>query len=151
PTVPLMYQWADEVRRGNLPPSAIGLMGGGQDPGPLESLRVLICVLNSARDRLLDLVRKASWSDRMMMVVDECHRAAAEQSRRTFDARPRYTLGLSATPESEADEGGVPADVAYERGVVGQALGPIIYDFTLKQSLEAGLLTPFEVWHVGLP
>lgn len=151
PTIPLMFQWRDEVRRGNLPSSAIGLMGGGQEMAPLSVVRILICVLNSARDRLPTLVRKANWSRRMLLVVDECHRAGAAQASRIFEAKPQFTLGLSATPEPDLDGSEAPTDAAYEEGVVGQALGPIIYDFTLRQSLTAGLLTPFEVWHVGLP
>ena len=122
PTIPLMFQWHEELRRGNLPSSAIALMGGGREVPPLSSVRVLICVLNSARERLPDLVRKADWSGRMLLVVDECHRAAAEQAKRIFDVQPRYTLGLSATPESESEPGDVPTDVAYEQGVVGRAL-----------------------------
>ncbi|MFH0824986.1 MAG: DEAD/DEAH box helicase family protein, partial [Pseudomonadota bacterium] len=150
PTIPLMFQWRDEVRRGNLPDSAIGLMGGSQDLPPISGLRVLICVLNSARERLPGFVRKARWAERMLLVVDECHRTNAEQAQRIFDAMPKYTLGLSATPEQDLESEGLPSDEAYEKGVVGRALGPIIYDFTIKQSLAAGLLTPFEVWHIGL-
>jgi superfamily II DNA or RNA helicase len=150
PTIPLMFQWHDEIRRGNLPASAIGLMGGGQELPPLSALRVLICVLNSARERLPDLVRKAGWAQHMLLVVDECHRANAAQARRIFDTQPKYTLGLSATPEQDLEAEGLPTDDAYESGHVGQALGPIIYDFTINQSLAAGLLTPFEVWHIGL-
>lgn len=150
PTIPLMFQWQDEARRGNLPPSAIGLMGGGQQPPSLSTVRILICVLNSARERLPDLVRRAGWSRRALLVVDECHRAGAAQASRIFDAKPRFTIGLSATPEPDLETGELPSDAAYEQGLVGQALGPIIYDFTLRQSLEAGLLTPFEVWHIGL-
>lgn len=151
PTIPLMFQWQDELRRGNLPGSAIALMGGGQELPPLELVRVLVCVLNSARERLPDLVHRAKWSHRMLLVVDECHRTSATQASKIFNTQPQYTLGLSATPEPDVDSGEMPSDVAYEHGVVGQALGPIIYDFTLKQSLAAGLLTPFEVWHIGLP
>jgi superfamily II DNA or RNA helicase len=151
PTIPLMLQWYDEIRRGNLPESAIGLMGGGVDQPPNPELRILICVLNSARERLPGFVAKAHWAPKMLLVVDECHRANAEQARRIFDAEPKFTLGLSATPEQDLESEGLPTDEAYEKSVVGQALGPILYDFTLKQSLEAGLLTPFEVWHIGLP
>lgn len=151
PTIPLMFQWYDELRRGNLPDSAIGLMGGGKELSSAENLRVLLCVLNSARDRLPSFVTHARWADRMLLVVDECHRANAEQARRIFEAKPRYTLGLSATPEQDTGDQGVPTKEAYEASPVGQGLGPIIYEFTLRQSLEAGLLTPFEVWHVGLP
>jgi superfamily II DNA or RNA helicase len=150
PTIPLMFQWRDEVRAGNLPSYAIGLMGGSQELPHLSTIRVLICVLNSARERLPDLVRRAEWSRRMLLVVDECHRAAAAQASRIFEAKPCYTLGLSATPEPDLDAGELPTDEAYASSVVGQALGPIIYDFSLRRSLEAGLLTPFEVWHIGL-
>lgn len=150
PTIPLLFQWYDEVRRGNLPDSAIGLMGGGQELPPASDLRVLICVLNSARERLPGFVSKARWAERMLLVVDECHRANADQAQRIFEAKPRYTLGLSATPEQDLEAEGLSTDEAYEKSVVGQALGPIIYDFTIRQSLAAGLLTPFEVWHIGL-
>lgn len=151
PTIPLMFQWRDELLRGNVPPAAVGLMGGGQSLSELSGIRILIIVLNSARKRLPDLVMHADWSRRMLLVVDECHRASAEQARRIFGSHPRYTLGLSATPETDLDDDRAPEDSAYEQSVVGQALGPIICEFTLKQSLEAGLLTPFEIWHIGLP
>ena len=145
-----MFQWFDEIQRGNLPKSAIGLMGGGQELPPSSQLRVLICVLNSARERLAEFVSKARWSEHMMLVVDECHRANAEQAQRIFNSAPKYTLGLSTTPEQDMTEEGLPSDEAYENSVVGKSLGPILYDFTIKQSLAAGLLTPFEVWHIGL-
>lgn len=151
PTIPLMFQWRDEVRKGNLPWSAIGLMGGAQELPDLSTIRVLICVLNSARERLPELVRRADWARHMLLVVDECHRTAATKASRIFEVKPRYTLGLSATPEPDPDACDLPSDEAYNKGVVGQALGPIIYDFSLKRSLEAGLLTPFEIWHIGLP
>jgi len=150
PTIPLMFQWYDEIRSGNIPDSAIGLMGGGQELPQASDLSILICVLNSARDRLPGFVSKARWADRMLLVVDECHRSNADQAQRIFDAKPRYTLGLSATPEQDLDADQMPTDESYEKSAVGQALGPIIYDFTIKQSLAADLLTPFEVWHIGL-
>jgi superfamily II DNA or RNA helicase len=151
PTIPLMLQWVDELRKGNLPDSAIGMLGGGQDPEPLDQRRILVCVLASARERLPKLVEQAGWAGRLLLVVDECHRAKAEQARRIFDSKPAFTLGLSATPESVDDDLGVPTDEAYAQGPVGQGLGPIIYELTLRQCLDAGLLAPFELWHVGLP
>jgi superfamily II DNA or RNA helicase len=151
PTIPLMNQWYDELRLGSVPPSAIGFMGAGRPLPPASSLRVLVCVINSAREKLPEFVARAGWGPRMLLVVDECHRSSAEQARRIFDTNPRYTLGLSATPEQDGEDEEVPSDQAYEQSVVGQALGPIIFDFTLRMSLEAGLLTPFEVWHIALP
>lgn len=151
PTIPLMLQWADELRRGNLPDSAIGLMGGGHELPLIDQVRVLVCVLASARERLPKLVREAGWSHRLLLVVDECHRANAEQAVRIFEAKPRYALGLSATPEDQEDNPSMPTAEAYAQSPVGQALGPILYEFTLRQCLADGLLTPFELWHIGLP
>ncbi|TMQ02863.1 MAG: DEAD/DEAH box helicase [Deltaproteobacteria bacterium] len=145
PTIPLMLQWVDELRKGNLPDSAVGMMGGGEDR------RILVCVLSSARERLPRLVEQAGWSDHLLLVVDECHRANAEQARRIFESKPAFTLGLSATPEDADDDLSVPSNEAYASSAVGQGLGPIIYEFTLRQCLDAGLLTPFELWHIGLP
>ena len=150
PTIPLMDQWRDELNASNIPVSAIGLMGGGgrvEDPG---ALRVLICVLNSARQLLPEFVRSSGWSEQMLLVVDECHRSNAEQARRIFECHPKYTLGLSATPETGDGDDTLPSDSAYALSEVGKALGPIIFEFSLRDSLEAGLLTSFEVWHIGL-
>jgi len=150
PTIPLMVQWKADLIRSNIPESAIAFMGGGKQPGMLATTRILVCVLNSARERLPDLVRKAGWPDHMLLVVDECHRTRAEQARKIFGAEPRYTLGLSATPESADDDETLPAADAYNASEVGQALGPIIYELSLQQAHAAGLLSPFEVVHVGL-
>lgn len=152
PTIPLMFQWYDELKNSNLPLDAIGLMGGNQDLSPSGRMRVLICVLASARDRLETFINTCGWSHSpIMLVVDECHHANAAQGRRIFAINAPYTLGLSATPEQDAEADGLPTDQAYEQSAIGQGLGPIIYSFSLRQSLEAGLLTPFEVWHIGLP
>lgn len=151
PTIPLMHQWADDLRSSNLPPEAIGLLGGGRHFDFTGPVHVAVCVLNSARRFLPDLVRRAKVAGKLLLVVDECHRSHAEQSRKIFDIGARYTLGLSATPESsDADESRA-ADEAYAESPPGMALGPIVYEMNLAQALEAGLLAPFEVHHIGVP
>jgi superfamily II DNA or RNA helicase len=128
-----MFQWYDELQRGNLPRSAIGLMGGGQELPASPNLRILVCVLNSARERLPGCVSKSRWAERMLLIVDECHRANVDQAQRIFQSKPKYTLGLSAaTPEQDLEAEGIPSDEAYQNSVVGQALGPIICDFMIK-------------------
>lgn len=151
PTIPLMYQWRDDLLQSNLPPTAIGLMGGGQQPDEIDNIRVLVAVVNSAKDRLTALARKAAWPPRMLLIVDECHRANAMQSQRIFNVGATYTLGLSATPESDVEMGDIPSNEQWNSSPAGLSLGPIIFDFSIQDSLQAGLLTPFEVWHVGLP
>jgi superfamily II DNA or RNA helicase len=150
PTIPLMVQWKSDLARSNIPGAAIAFMGGGQTPGLLANARILVCVLNSARERLAKLVQQAGWTERMLLVVDECHRAKANKAKNIFAANPRYTLGLSATPESADDDETMPAIAAYNESEMGKALGPIIYELSLEQAHAAGLLSPFEVLHVGL-
>jgi superfamily II DNA or RNA helicase len=151
PTVPLLDQWRDELLEGEIAADEIGLLGGGSATPDLSSARVVIAVINSARDRLPKLVADAGWSSRMLLVVDECHRANAAQAQRIFDTKPAFTLGLSATPEQELDDDQLPPDEAYAQSPVGQALGPIIFEFSLRESVAAGLVTPFEIWHIGVP
>ena len=151
PTIPLMNQWAEELSESNIPKSRVAFLGGGERVPENPDIRIVICVINSARDRLPALVKKFGWSEKLLLVVDECHRANASEAKRVFESCPAYTLGLSATPETDQGVDAVPTNDAYAVSEVGQALGPIIFEFSLKESLAAGLLTPFEVWHVGLP
>ena len=150
PTIPLMHQWCAELSDSNLTSTSIGLMGDGNYPNSLVHIRVLICVLASARDRLESLIKAEDWGRRMLLVVDECHRSNADKARKIFNTTPRYTLGLSATPEQEYDSIDKTADTLYNESAVGQALGPIIFDFTIRDAMKANLLPPFEVWHVGV-
>ncbi len=151
PTIPLMRQWRDELKDANIPESSIGLMGGEEKVETSSDLRILICVINSAREHLPALIARLNWSSKLLLIFDECHRANATKARKIFNANPRYTLGLSATPETDQGNEGASANEAYATSEVGRAIGPIIFDFSLKESLTADLLTPFEVWHIGLP
>lgn len=150
PTIPLLHQWHDDLVQSNVPSDAIALMGGGYDIDDPATTRIAVCVLASARDRLPKLAQRGCWGPHLMLVVDECHRANAEEARRIFESHPRYTLGLSATPEQEGEAEDLPSDEAYAASPVGVGLGPIIYEYSLKRALADGLLTPFQVWHIGL-
>ncbi len=150
PTIPLMHQWRDELKDANMPASAIGLMGGEKKIQNPSALRVLICVINSAREHLPKLIKSLNWSSKLLLIVDECHRANANKARKIFDTYPRYTLGLSATPESDKGDEDNSNHETRTASEITQALGPIIFDFSLKESMKEGLLTPFEIWHIGL-
>ena len=151
PSVPLMNQWYDEFKNSNLPLSQIGLLSGKNKVTPDQNLKVIITVIQFACKNLPDVIKSLGWGDNLLMVVDECHRANARVFRRIFETKTKYTLGLSATPESDADSEGIIEDSEFANSPVGKALGPIIYDFSLEDCLKAGLLTEFDIWHVALP
>ena len=150
PTVVLMHQWYDElIARGNLPAHAVGRLGGGYTDD-FTNRRFLIAVLASAHKQLPRLVRHGCNSKRLLLIADECHRAGAAMMSRVFETQRPYTLGLSATPERDEDEGNEP-DVGYDDSLLGKELGPIIYDFNLRQALELGVVPRFTIRHYGLP
>ncbi|MCB1066193.1 MAG: DEAD/DEAH box helicase [Verrucomicrobiae bacterium] len=152
PTIVLMHQWYDElVDRGNLPPSAIGRLGGGHQDDFKDGRRILISVLVSASRKLPKLVSDGGIAEHLLLVVDECHRAGGADMSKVLDTPRAYSLGLSATPERDEDEPIEGEDKGYENSMVGQALGRIIFQLSYAEALEMGLIPPFTIRHFGLP
>ena len=161
PTVVLLAQWIDELReRSSLPADCIGSIGGGRSDTFNDQTRVLVCVLNSASKKLPAEVSRSMVGERLLLVVDECHRAGSAEMRHVLDTARAYSLGLSATPERDDDDSDVvdgetagtseSNQVPFEETVLGQSLGPVIYELTYAQAIERGILPPFRVVHYGL-
>jgi superfamily II DNA or RNA helicase len=162
PTLVLLDQWREELlSKSNLPESAIGLVGGGSDDKFSEQTRILICVLNSASKKLPELVRQAGIGSSLLLIVDECHRAGAKEMQKIFRTDRAYSLGLSATPERENDmsddedstansaiDDSIPTE--FQNTVLGQELGPVIFELNYADAIRLGVLPPFEIRHYGL-
>ena len=161
PTVVLQDQWHELLlQSGNLPERWIGRLGGGYQDSFQDEVRILVCVLNSAALKL-PMIAEALNSP-LMLVVDECHRAGSKQMSEIFKSRRAFNLGLSATPERDAqgnnddDELMSPDSDAVEQesfdeSLVGTELGPIIHELGYREALDAGILAKFEIRHFGLP
>lgn len=148
PTIVLMNQWFDALHRlSNLPRRAIGRLGGGHKDDLSEPCRILICVLNSASKMLPRIVDRSGQAEDMLLVVDECHRTRGSTMSRVFNSKRAYSLGLSATPEDDADDEQESADA----DVVTENLGAIIYELTVREAIAQGILSTFEIRHYGLP
>lgn len=163
PTIVLMHQWLNEFKNNtNIPPNLIGFLGGGYEDS-LKNKKIIICVINSAQKKLPKIVETTHTGDRLLLIVDECHRAGSDVMCNIFKTSRLYSLGLSATPERESDteesEDEEEEDIAipfgekdlYNEQIVGKELGPIIYELTLKEAYEQGILPSFEIRHYGLP
>ncbi|HEV2153004.1 DEAD/DEAH box helicase [Bradyrhizobium sp.] len=156
PTVVLLEQWRQEIlARSNLPRSAIGVLGAGENDEFDDERRILICVLNSASRKLPFEVRRLSLGERLLLVVDECHRAGAAEMRKLFDAPRAYTVGLSATPEREDDtDDENDSDDTMGRNpdqtVLEREIGPVIYEMTYAEAINGGILAPFIIEHYAL-
>ena len=160
PTVVLLDQWFDLLtEQSNLPVSAVGRLGGGFQDKFDSSVRILICVLNSAAAKLPKLADTLSMP--LLLIVDECHRAGAAQMSDVFKTRRAYNLGLSATPEREVeaaeDEDAALVDAEsdepehFDDSLLGQELGPIIFELGYLEAIKDGILAKFQLQHYGLP
>ncbi|MFN4241662.1 MAG: DEAD/DEAH box helicase [Tepidisphaerales bacterium] len=173
PTIVLMEQWVESLRSGsNLPPDAIGAMGGGRNDAFSERVRILVCVINSAARHLPAAVRSADIGRHLLLVVDECHRARGQVMSRIFDTPRIGSLGLSATPEQDGGEAS--ADAAAGESpqrtepteppdaeesleppanwdILTTSLGPVIYELRPADAIRLGILSTFEFRHYGLP
>lgn len=158
PTIVLQDQWYDLLTGfGNLPASAIGLVGGSHRDSFDDDKRILVSVLNSAANKLPKMAE--SLSHPLLLVVDECHRAGSAQMSAVFGTKRAFSLGLSATPERDAkdaedldiQEDAEAAEESFDESIIGRELGPIIYELGYKEAMEAGILAKFELQHYGLP
>ncbi|MEK6285786.1 MAG: DEAD/DEAH box helicase [Acidobacteriota bacterium] len=161
PTIVLLDQWRSEILKGsNLPPACIGFVGAGQSDSFEAGARIIIAVLNSASKKLAQDVQRSGISDRLLLIVDECHRAGAAEMRRVFETKRAYSLGLSATPERETDiseeaENGEDVNssgvLPFESTVIGQELGNVVFELNYAEAIQQGILPPFRIIHYGLP
>ncbi|WP_229399574.1 DEAD/DEAH box helicase [Micromonospora okii] len=146
PTEALARQWQTALERfTSLEASEIGLLGAGESAN-FSTRRAIVAVLNTASRQLPALAKVAQP---LMLIVDECHRAGAPTFSRVLNTPANYRLGLSATPDREEfDEAGQP--LRYDEQLVGRALGPVVYRFTLRDARLAGWLPDYNIHHHGV-
>ena len=135
PTLALLDQWAVTVQLDlGIAESEIATYSG---EGKAEAPRVAnIFVVNSARG----LLESLSASGRWMLVVDECHRLGSPENARALRGTFVATLGVSATPERQFDDG--------FSGYVRPKLGPVIYEYGYADARRDGVIAPFEVHNI---
>lgn len=149
PTIVLMNQWYDQVaQQSNLPATAIGRLGGGFQDSFSEQCRFLIAVLDTAQSKLPEIVARQGLGDRLLMIADECHRAGAPLMSRVLKTPRMASLGLSATPERDDGEEESAADFA--ESLLGRELGDVVFEMTLAEALEMGIIPPYAIKHYGL-
>ena len=146
PTEALAYQWSSALlERTTLHPDQVGMLGARRTDS-LADRRALVCVINTAAQRLPEM---AVTAQPLMLIVDECHRAGAPEFSHVLDTEAPFRLGLSATPEREEfTEEGEPLE--FDEQLVGQKLGPIVYRFTFQQARAASWLPELRIEHHGV-
>lgn len=137
PTISLLDQWClalqDEL---GVPPEQIGLLSGQEKPEGNEP--IVIAVINSARNFKSDFAQNRD----VFLIVDECHRAGSPANAKALEGQFTATLGLSATPEREYDQG--------FHTLIAPRLGPIIYEYTYRDASSDGVISPFSLVNVHI-
>ena len=135
PTVSLLDQWwvALQDESGVLPKD-IGLLSSQESCKGNE--RIIIAVINSARK----FTKKQSKIYELFLIVDECHRAGSASNSSALLGEFSATLGLSATPKREYDDG-------FET-YIEPRIGPIIYSYSYEDAAADGLICRFSLNNV---
>lgn len=115
-------------------PDEIGLLSGEDRPTGDEP--IIIAVINSARR----FPEACSKDRKVFLVVDECHRAGSPGNAKAPQGTFVATLGLSATPEREYDEG--------FQTFIAPVLRPVIYEYTYRDAANDGVISPFSLTNV---
>lgn len=71
----------------------------------------------------------------MLFIADEVHNLGANFAQSLLPDKAQYRLGLSATPIRHRDHEGTEKILQY--------FGNVVFEFTLKQGIDAGCLTPY--------
>ncbi len=133
PTVALLDQWWAEIAAYfDVDLDEIHVVRGQSG---LVRGTVNLAVLNTASKILQSGRARESF-----LIVDECHKAASERFRTALDVPKFASLGLSATPDRQYDQG--LADVLVP------ALGPVIYEYSYRDALRDGVIVPFALKNI---
>lgn len=135
PTTALLDQWVVSLNEDyGVPSQFIACYSGDEKPERPSDINIL--VINTARN----IAKHLSVGVPSMLIVDECHRAGSAQNALALSGTYVATLGLSATPEREYDEG-------FET-FVKPVLGPVIYEYDYVDASKDGVISPFALHNV---
>ncbi len=138
PTLALRDQWVLDIEEG-IGASSDEIYSHGSDRKLLDGHRIAVMVINSARKEAEKISSEGEW----MLIVDECHRAASEENRKSMRGNWIATLGLSATPERQYDEW-------FEEFLIPN-LGSIIAEYDYVQAKKDGVIVDFELRNYKVP
>ncbi len=137
PTISLMDQWAIDIEdSSDLLPNEISCYSGYEKP--TKSTRINIVVLNTARSQ----VDKITESSDVFLIVDECHRSGTSKNSKAIAGEYTATLGLSATPYRELDDG----FEIYLR----PSLGDVIFEYQYNDAHKDSVIVDFELCNIEI-
>ena len=138
PSLSLADQWVVALQEElSVDEKEIGIFGGGERPSPEQS--IIVAVVNSIRGRSAEI----SAGGPTLLIVDECHRMGSAKNATALSGAFSASLGLSATPEREYDDG--------YNDHIQPVLGDVVYRYGYVEASRDGVITPFDLTNVQLP
>ena len=146
PRVFLANQWKSELAAYfKIPEREIGLWFGERKDAADRPF--MIYVLNSARYCISrHILSDVKSGHPVLLVCDEVHHFGSAENAHVFDFVPCvkkdsiYSLGLSATPESERFP-----------DVIEPAVGPLFYRYGLEEATRHNITAPYQLFHIATP
>lgn len=148
PSAPLVRQWAEAVRGFGVEPFQPSTMSGPRRRGLLEEIRaglagrdpftaVILCTQRLFTEDAGMRSFIAELPDEVLAVLigDEVHNLGSAGFIAKAPHRFNVRLGLSATPTRQYDADGTEA--------LFQFFGSPVFEFTLRDAIDAGCLTPY--------
>jgi superfamily II DNA or RNA helicase len=133
PTTALLDQWWEEAANYfDLSLDEVNVITGNKR---IKSGTINISVLNTAAK-----LQAEGRARPCFLIVDECHRAASPQFKAALDVPKVASLGLSATPERQYDDG--------LNEILIPTLGPIIYQYSYKEAVRDKVIVPFQLKNI---
>lgn len=133
PTAALLEQWWEEAANYfDLALDEVNILDG--------RLRFKLGAINIGVINTVSKLSQSAKANNCLLIVDECHKAAAPQFRAVLLVKSAASLGLSATPERPYDEG--------LTEVLVPALGPVIFDYGYTEALRDGVIVPFDLKNI---
>ncbi len=136
PTLELADQWYAQLMNYAAKSVAVGRLGGGYR-GSLRTCDVLVAIVNSARNLILD--HPSTEFD--LLVADECHRYGTPENAKALKSCFTHRLGLSATVQRN-DNG--------TRKYLIPFFGSIVYRYTYQHARIQDVIAPFHATFLGV-
>jgi superfamily II DNA or RNA helicase len=137
PTTALLDQWFVSLQDDlHIPETSIAAFSGDEKPEQPNKFNLII--INTARNIAADL----STNKDTFLVVDECHRSGSPINSKALYGHHQATLGISATPKREYDDG-------FFKYIV-PALGPIIFEYDYNDAYKDNIISPFELINIRI-
>lgn len=137
PTTALLDQWYVEVTEiAGVSEEDVKILSSGEI---CPDKKVNLVVINSAR-----AFSNFDFGDeKFLLIVDECHRAGSLENSRALEIPTAATIGLSATPQRDFDDG-------LER-YVKPKLGELLFRYSLSDAIRDGVLTKLKLEYIKVP